>query len=207
MPIPRASGSVRIPRAKRKAVVDVATARAVERALEIAAGNPSVTARSVTNHVKREIARVATVLAARRASEIAPHAVENRLATVRSVTSHVRRVIARAATAHAARRASEIAQHVVRNLSVSVRSATSPAKTVIAHAATGLSVTSQEAQNRVANPAAGPHRASLLLENQVNVANVRVFQARAKAPVAVAAPAAANRAAKARVANLLVAGE
>ncbi|AHK00552.1 ribosomal large subunit pseudouridine synthase B [Agrobacterium tumefaciens LBA4213 (Ach5)] len=207
MPIPRASGSVRIPRAKRKAVVDVATARAVERALEIAAGNPSVTARSVTNHVNREIARVATVLAARRASEIAPHAVENRLATVRSVTSHVRRVIARAATAHAARRASEIAQHVVRNLSVSVRSATNPAKTVIAHAATGLSVTSQEAQNRVENPAAGPHRASLLLENRVNVANVRVFQARAKAPVAVAAPAAANRAAKARVANLLVAGE
>lgn len=178
--------------AKKKVVADAATVRVAKRVLVIAvdvAESRSATGHSATSRVKKVIARVATVRAAKRASVTARHAAANLSATVRSVTSRAKRVTARAATAH-----------VAKNLSVIVRSATGPVKTVTAHAASARRETSPVAASRPVNPDSASH----LSENRASVANARVSQARAKAPVV---PAAASRAAKARVANLLEAGE
>lgn len=149
---------------------------------------------------KKVAADAATVRAAKRASVTARRAAANLSATGRSVTSRVKRVIVRAVTVHAAKRVSVIAPPAVKNLSVTVRSATGPVKTVSAHAASARRETSLVAASRAVNP----DSANRPSENRASVANVRVSQARAKAPVV---PAAASRAAKARVANLLEAGE
>ena len=99
-----------------------------------------------------------------------------------------------------AKRALVTAPPVVKDLPVTALSETGPVKTVIVRAARARPATSPAVASRGASQAS----ASPLSPNRASVASVLVSQARAKAPVV---PLAASRAAKARVANLLEAGE
>jgi hypothetical protein len=116
------------------------------------------------------------------------------------VTARAKTVTVRAATAHVAKRVSAIAPPGGKDPLVTVRSATDPVTTVIAPAASGQRVTSPAAASRAANPAL----ASRPSENRASVANGRGFPEKA---LAARAPAVISRAARARVANLLEAGE